>query len=90
MWKGWTKIYSCEEFYVTKELYQEPETEEYEKALTELEESLLGCDPQEAQEEISSFIEENRIKVRDNYHCILLAKNQEGVRELNKLSSRFV
>lgn len=76
-----------EEFYVTKELYQEPETEEYEKALTELEESLLGCDPQEAQEEIGSFVEENRIKVRDNYHCILLAKNQEGVRELNKLSS---
>lgn len=27
-------------------------------------------------------------KVRDNYHCILLAKNQEGVRELNYLSSK--
>ena len=26
-------------------------------------------------------------KVRDNYHCILLAKNHEGVREINKLSS---
>lgn len=26
--------------------------------------------------------------VRDNYHCILLAKNYEGVKELNKLSSR--
>ena len=85
--KAGLKYIHGEEFYVTKELYQEPETEEYEKALTELEESLLGCDPQEAQEEISSFIEENRIKVRDNYHCILLAKNQEGVRELNKLSS---
>lgn len=25
--------------------------------------------------------------VRDNYHCILLAKNENGVREINKLSS---
>lgn len=26
-------------------------------------------------------------KVRDNYHCVLIAKNYDGVRELNKLSS---
>lgn len=26
-------------------------------------------------------------KLRDNYHCVLLAKNQEGVKEINKLSS---
>ena len=26
-------------------------------------------------------------KVRDNYHCILIAKNFDGVKELNKLSS---
>ena len=26
--------------------------------------------------------------VRDNYHCILIAKNWEGVKELNKLSSK--
>ncbi|MCF0132093.1 MAG: PHP domain-containing protein, partial [Pseudobutyrivibrio sp.] len=26
-------------------------------------------------------------KVRDNYHCILIAKNYDGVKELNKLSS---
>lgn len=26
-------------------------------------------------------------KVRDNYHCVLIAKNHDGVRELNKLSS---
>jgi len=26
-------------------------------------------------------------KVRDNYHCILIARNWDGVRELNKLSS---
>ena len=26
--------------------------------------------------------------VRDNYHCVLIAKNWEGVKELNKLSSK--
>ena len=26
-------------------------------------------------------------KVRDNYHCVLIARNYDGVRELNKLSS---
>ena len=26
-------------------------------------------------------------KVRDNYHCLLIAKNYDGVKELNKLSS---
>ena len=27
-------------------------------------------------------------KVRDNYHCVLIARNYDGVRELNKLVSR--
>ena len=27
-------------------------------------------------------------KVRDNYHCLLIAKNYDGVLELNKLSSK--
>ena len=27
-------------------------------------------------------------KIRDNYHCILIAKNYDGVKELNKLSSK--
>ena len=27
-------------------------------------------------------------KIRDNYHCLLIAKNYEGVLELNKLSSK--
>lgn len=26
-------------------------------------------------------------KIRDNYHCVLIARNYEGVRELNRLSS---
>ena len=27
-------------------------------------------------------------KIRDNYHCLLIAKNYDGVLEINKLSSR--
>lgn len=27
-------------------------------------------------------------KVRDNYHCVLIAKNHDGVKELNRLSSK--
>lgn len=30
----------------------------------------------------------NPLKVRDNYHCVLLAKNYEGFKEINKLSSK--
>ena len=82
------KYIHAEEFYVTEELFQEPKTEEYENALTELTESLLGTDPEEAQEEIGSFIESNLTKVRDNYHVVLIAKNYDGVCELNELSSK--
>ena len=31
---------------------------------------------------------EGEEKIRDNYHCVLLAKNYEGVKELNRLASR--
>lgn len=34
---------------------------------------------------LSSTLDE---KVRDNYHCLLIAKNYDGVLELNKLSSK--
>ena len=55
---------------------------------TELCESLLGTDPEEAQNKIYEFLEENKFQVRDNYHCVLIAKNYEGVKELNTLSSK--
>lgn len=32
--------------------------------------------------------EEKVIKTRDNYHCVLIAKNLDGVREINKLTSQ--
>lgn len=34
------------------------------------------------------YISENLEKVRDNYHCVLIAKNFEGFKELNKLISQ--
>lgn len=82
------KYIHAQEFYVTEELFQKPKTEEYEKALTELTKSLLGTDQVEAQQTISEFIESNKIKVRDNYHVVLIAKNYDGVCELNELSSK--
>ena len=82
------KYIHAEEFYVTEELFQEPKTEEYQKQLTELTESLLGTDQEIAQQEIESFIEKNKSKLRDNYHVVLIAKNYNGVCELNELSSK--
>ena len=82
------KYIHAEEFYVTEELFQEPKTEEYQKHLNELTESLLGTDPELAQQEIEAFIEDNKTKVRDNYHVVLIAKNYDGVCELNELSSK--
>lgn len=86
--KNGMKYIHAEEFYVTEELFQEPDTPEYHKALDELCESLLGTDKEEAEEEIVTFIEKHKTKVRDNYHCVLIAKNYDGVLELNYLSSK--
>ena len=35
-------------------------------------------------------VDENNspIKIRDNYHCLLIAKNYDGVREINRLASK--
>ena len=71
-----------EEFYVTEKLYFDPEIPD------ELYESLLGCDPKESQAEIEEYIESNKTQKRDNYHVVLIAKNYDGVVELNELSSR--
>lgn len=75
------KYIHAEEFYVTEELYFDPDT-------TELCESLLGTDEEKAQREIREYIEENKYQKRDNYHVVLIAKNYDGVVELNRLSSK--
>lgn len=67
------------EAYLTKELFEYPEIPD------EWYEAHLGCDEKETQEELSEFLEENKKKVRDNYHTILIARNYEGVKEINSL-----
>lgn len=67
------------EAYLTKELYEYPEVPD------EWYEAHLGCDEKETQEELSKFLEENKKKVRDNYHTVLIAKNYNGVKEINTL-----
>ena len=70
------------EAYLTKELYEYPEVPD------EWYETHLDCDEKETQEELSEFLEENKKKVRDNYHTVLIARNYEGVKEINTLLDR--
>lgn len=67
------------EAYLTKELYEYPQVPD------EWYEAHLGCDEKETQEELSKFLEENKKKVRDNYHTVLIARNYNGVKEINAL-----
>lgn len=70
------------EIYLTEQLFHYPEIPD------EWYEANLGRDPEEVQKELDEFFEENKYKVRDNYHTVLIAKNWEGVKELNKLVSK--
>ncbi|SCW56796.1 DNA polymerase-3 subunit alpha [Eubacterium ruminantium] len=76
------KYIHAEEFYVTEKIWWNDENE-----INKYAESLLGCDEKEAQEKIYEYMLSTRKQKRDNYHCVLIAKNYDGVRELNKLSS---
>lgn len=38
--------------------------------------------------DISTLKVERLIKTKDNYHCVLIAKNHDGVRELNRIISK--
>lgn len=67
------------EAYLTKELYEYPQVPD------EWYEAHLGCDEKETQEELGEFLEDNKKKVRDNYHTVLIARNYEGVKEINAL-----
>lgn len=42
----------------------------------------------EAYENLANFVSESKTKARDNYHVVLIAKNYDGVCELNELSSK--
>lgn len=76
------KYIHAEEFYITEELYKYPDIPD------EVYESMLRMDEAEAQSEIEEHLENGKYQVRDNYHCVLIAKNYDGVEELNELSSK--
>lgn len=67
------------EVYLTKELFVYPDIPD------EWYEANLGRDPIEVQKELDEYLESNKSKVRDNYHTILIAKNEAGFREINTL-----
>lgn len=78
------KYIHAEEFYVTEELFQNPEIPD-DLITNEMYESLQQ---EEIEDIINTYIEENKKKIRDNYHVVLIAKNYDGVCELNELSSK--
>ena len=67
------------ECYLTEKLYEYPDVPD------EWFEANLGRDPKEVQEELDKILDEGKKKIRDNYHTILIAKNYEGLQELNTL-----
>lgn len=81
--KAGMKYIHAEEFYITEKLYED----EYPDVPDEFYEASLGEDSLEVQKELDESIAVNRKKLKDNYHCVLIAKNYDGVKELNKLSS---
>ena len=75
------KYIHAEEFYITKQLYYPPND------LEEFSNNIPDSDC-EKKEKIENYYQEHKYCVRDNYHCILIAKNYEGFKELNRLSSK--
>ena len=67
------------EVYLTKELFVYPDIPD------EWYEANSGRDLIEVQKELDEYLESNKSKVRDNYHTILIAKNEAGFREINTL-----
>lgn len=82
--KAGMKYIHAEEFYVTEKLY---EYLDINNIPDEFYEATLGEDPLEVQKEIDDFLESTKKRLKDNYHCVLIAKNYAGVKELNKLST---
>lgn len=75
------KYIHAEEFYITEELYHYPVVPD------EIYKEFQNVSKEEFQKKINEYLEKNKFQVRDNYHCVLIAKNEKGVEELNELSS---
>lgn len=69
------------ECYLTKSLFEYPDVTD------EWYEEHLGMDEKDVQAELNEMLENSKRKVRDNYHTILIAKNYDGVMEINRLCS---
>lgn len=90
--KAGMKYIHAEEFYVTEKLWWKNPNDAHVTALWE-DYILNGLDPEgadkeEYKKEYDELCEKYKKQVRDNYHCVLIARNYSGVLELNKLSSK--
>lgn len=69
------------ECYLTEQLY------EYTDANELWREAQSGRNEQDAKKVLAEMMESGKKKVRDNYHTILIAKNYDGILEINNLVS---
>ena len=76
------KYIHAEEFYITDRFYDYPE-----ETPKEIIEAQYGKSKTEREEILAEYREKNKKRVNNRYHVVLIAKNYDGVRELNTLSS---
>lgn len=69
------------ECYLTEQLYEYPDANELWR------EAQSGRNEQDAKKALAEMMESGKKKVRDNYHTILIAKNYDGILEINNLVS---
>lgn len=69
------------ECYLTEQLYECPDANELWR------EAQSGRNEQDAKKVLAEMMESGKKKVRDNYHTILIAKNYDGILEINNLVS---
>lgn len=69
------------ECYLTEQLYEYPDANELWR------EAQSGINEQDAKKVLAEMMESGKKKVRDNYHTILIAKNYDGILEINNLVS---
>lgn len=69
------------ECYLTEQLYEYPDANELWR------EAQSGRNEQDAKKALADMMESGKKKVRDNYHTILIAKNYDGILEINNLVS---
>ncbi len=69
------------ECYLTEQLYEYPDANDLWR------EAQSGRNEQDAKKVLAEMMESGKKKVRDNYHTILIAKNYDGILEINNLVS---